>query len=85
MGPVAEGGSRTGNGSFLAFCPILAIVWDTERRGRWIGHLIDMNGHIADPSMDALNESNGVRSAIDDLLPVNRDILVSVAPEQFRK
>jgi hypothetical protein len=56
-------------------------VRDAQRRGRLIGHLIDMNGHIADPSMDALNESDGVVPAVDDLLPVNRNVLVSVALE----
>jgi len=63
----------------------LAIVRDAQRRGRLIGHLIDVNGHIAYPSMDALNESKGIIPVVDDLLRVDRDILVSMAPEQFRK
>src|SRR5256885_158989 len=78
------GGSRNGNGSFLALCTILAIVRDAQRRRRLIRHLIDMNGHIADPSMDALNESDRVVPAVNDMLPMNRDILASVAPQQFR-
>jgi hypothetical protein len=58
------------------------VVRDAKGWGELIGYLVDMNRHIANPGVNALDKRDGLIATVNNLLIMNCDILVAMRPQQ---
>jgi hypothetical protein len=56
-----------------------------KKRRRLIRDAINMDGHITESRMHALNQIDGFITTIDNAFLVDGDVLIAVRPQQFRQ